>query len=193
MIPQLLFAALLAPAALGLTGAQTLTASSYPGSAPQPAAFELQANGATGPACTAPRLADGSVRPDCPLDTLKPGVYTLALRAKDAAGVPSPWSIGYRLEVSTPQCTPDSTGRVLRCAQVYTSLDAPVSQGAYAVSSTAAYPVDAAGKRSITRWPQPAVLGEACDCARWSSAPFCAVPRLSTPSQIVAAGCTRKP
>lgn len=70
----------------------------------------------------------------------------------------------------------------------------PPPPGVYVVTSTAAYPLNADGTRSITRWPQPAVLGEPCDAAvsvLSFGVRFYRIPRLST-SQTVVAGCAVK-
>ncbi len=64
----------------------------------------------------------------------------------------------------------------------------------YVTTSTAAYPLNADGTRSITRWPQPAIVGEACDGAvsvLSFGTRFYRIPRLSM-TQTVVAGCVVK-
>jgi hypothetical protein len=66
--------------------------------------------------------------------------------------------------------------------------------GVYLATSTAAYPLNADGTRSITRWPQPAVIGETCDASVSVvsfGVRFYRIPRLST-TQTVVAGCAVK-
>lgn len=64
----------------------------------------------------------------------------------------------------------------------------------YVVTSTAAYPLNPDGSRSITPWPTKATLSEPCDCAVKLSqfgATFCKVPSLSA-TQTIVAGCSVK-
>lgn len=66
----------------------------------------------------------------------------------------------------------------------------------YTVTVTVAYPLKADGTRSITRWPVPAIVGEPADGSvqiLQFGARFCKVPRLSTATQTVVAGCVVKP
>ena len=65
----------------------------------------------------------------------------------------------------------------------------------YVVSATQAFPLRADGTRSITPWPSAPTPGEPCDCAvqviQFGSR-FCKVPRLTTNSTTVVAGCRVK-
>ena len=66
----------------------------------------------------------------------------------------------------------------------------------YVVSVTQAFPLKADGTRSITLWPQPAIVGEPADGnvkILQFGATFCRVPRLSTATTTVVAGCRIKP
>lgn len=66
----------------------------------------------------------------------------------------------------------------------------------YVVSVTQAFPLKADGTRSITLWPQPAIVGEPADGSikiLQFGATFCKVPRLSTAATTVVAGCRVKP
>lgn len=72
----------------------------------------------------------------------------------------------------------------------------PPTTTQYIVTVTAAYPLKPDGTRSITRWPMPAIVGEPADGAvqiNQFGARFCKVPRLSTATQTVVAGCAVKP
>ena len=65
----------------------------------------------------------------------------------------------------------------------------------YVVSVTQAFPLRPDGTRSITLWPQPAIVGEPADGSikvLQFGATFCKVPRLSTAQTTVVAGCRVK-
>lgn len=71
----------------------------------------------------------------------------------------------------------------------------PVPVPVYVVAVTQAFPLRADGTRSITLWPQPAIVGEPADGTirvLQFGATFCKVPRLSTAQTTVVAGCRVK-
>ena len=127
-----------------------------------------------------------------------PAAAASAAVSPDPLGVLNSFMIACQAEPAASTPDGDAYVAVIRAARAKTdalwNLDHPVTPPTiqWWVTSTTAYPLNADGTRSITAWPAKAQIHEPCDCATkvlQFGATFCKVPTLTTPAQVVVAGC----
>ena len=124
-----------------------------------------------------------------------PAAAASAALSPDPLGVVNTFLTACQAE---PTASPDRDNYVaaIKAARAKTNAmwdaDHPAPVPGYWVTSLTAYPLNADGTRSIVAWPTKAVLHEPCDCSIkvvQFGASFCKIPSLTTPAQVVVAGC----